>query len=183
MGSYIRACWYAMLGAAVDAEPAGPVRLIAGRCGTTSMSRRPAGRSAPSVPGPVTCAASSDDYREAGAGCETSRTSDSLAGVARRTLTSNVNASRGLVVRALSVDQFNEGGAGVVIGIPVTSQDHRVPLHVPIRSSETGLESSSFAQPEGVRAIGKERLRRALGFVDDADLASLEDSVRILLGL
>ena len=83
----------------------------------------------------------------------------------------------------ISVDQFNDGGAGVILGVPITSKDHEVPLHVRFAPPEGGVTSESFLQPEGLRSISKERLRRAMGHVGSETLDSVEDAIRILLGL
>jgi mRNA interferase MazF len=42
--------------------------------------------------------------------------------------------------------------------VPLTTRNRRLPHHVPINSAESGLETSSFARTEDIRAISTGRL-------------------------
>ena len=42
--------------------------------------------------------------------------------------------------------------------VPLTTRARRLPHHVPINSTESGLETSSFARTEDIRAISTGRL-------------------------
>jgi mRNA interferase MazF len=61
----------------------------------------------------------------------------------------------------VSPDRFNQGPAGLVIVVPLTTRDRRVPLHVAIDPPEGGLRGRSFALCEMVRSIAIERLVQA----------------------
>jgi mRNA interferase MazF len=61
----------------------------------------------------------------------------------------------GLIV---SVDLFNQGPAGLVVILPITTKAKGIPFHVEIKTSECGLTQQSFIQCEDVRSIAKERL-------------------------
>ena len=47
----------------------------------------------------------------------------------------------GLVV---SVDTFNHGPAGLVVIIPITTKEKRIPFHVPINPPEAGVSQKKF---------------------------------------
>lgn len=66
----------------------------------------------------------------------------------------------------VSVDRFNEGPAGLVVVLPITSRSKGVPLHVALSPPEAGLTLPSFIKCEDVRSISIERLVRRLGSVE-----------------
>lgn len=86
----------------------------------------------------------------------------------------------GLVV---SVDLFNQGPAGLVVVIPITTREKGIPLHVEIKSPEGGLAKRSFVKCEDIRSVSKERLVQRLGRVTRNTLAEVEERLRILLDL
>lgn len=84
-------------------------------------------------------------------------------------------------VLILSADEFNRGPADLVVAVPLTSTDRKLPLHVPITPPEAGLRNQSMAMTEAIRSISKGRLRRRLGVVKPKTLAAIEHRIRILL--
>jgi mRNA interferase MazF len=86
----------------------------------------------------------------------------------------------GLIV---SVDLFNQGPAGLVVVLPVTTKVKGVPFHVEVEPPEGGLKERSFIKCEDMRSVAKERLSHRWGMVSAATLAAVEDRLRILLGL
>jgi mRNA interferase MazF len=86
----------------------------------------------------------------------------------------------GLVV---SVDLFNQGPAGLVIVIPITTKEKGIPLHVEIKAPEGGLTKRSFIKCEDIRSVSRERLVQRLGQVTRNTLDAMEDRLRILLNL
>jgi len=86
----------------------------------------------------------------------------------------------GLVV---SVDLFNQGPAGLVIVIPITTKEKGIPLHVEIKAPEGGLTKRSFIKCEDLRSVSRERLVQRLGQVNRSTLDAVEDRLRILLNL
>lgn len=86
----------------------------------------------------------------------------------------------GLVV---SVDLFNQGPAGLVIVIPITTKEKGIPLHVEIKAPEGGLTKRSFIKCEDLRSVSRERLVQRLGQVTRSTLDAVEDRLRILLNL
>jgi len=83
----------------------------------------------------------------------------------------------------VSVDEFNQGPAGLVIVLPVTSKQKHIASHVPVVPSEGGLRQPSFIKCEDVRSIAAERLSARLGVVSEAAMSAVEDRLRILLDL
>lgn len=83
----------------------------------------------------------------------------------------------------VSVDIFNHGAAELVVVIPVTSKAKGIPLHVEVTAPEGGLTMTSFVKCEDVRSISTSRLVRRLGKVSGQTVESVEDRLRILLGL
>jgi len=82
-----------------------------------------------------------------------------------------------------SVDIFNNGPAGLVVVIPITSKNRDIPLHVDISPPDSGLIVKSYIKCEDMRSVSKDRLTRKLGTVSSNILESVEDRVKILLGL
>ncbi len=83
----------------------------------------------------------------------------------------------------LSVDLFNQGPAGLVVILPITTKAKGIPFHVEINISEGGLTQRSFIKCEDIRSIAKERLFRRIGRVSDETMKAIEDRLRILLNL
>jgi mRNA interferase MazF len=83
----------------------------------------------------------------------------------------------------VSPDRFNQGPAGLVIVVPLTTRDRRVPLHVAIDPPEGGLRGRRFALCEMVRSISQQRLAHASpwGEVSRATMVQVADRLRVLL--
>jgi len=86
----------------------------------------------------------------------------------------------GLVV---SVDLFNHGPAGLVVLLPLMTQDKGIPFHLEVNPPEGGLSAKSFIKCEDIRSVAKERLSRQLGAVSSTTMVAVEDRMRILLEL
>lgn len=86
----------------------------------------------------------------------------------------------GLVV---SVDQFNDCPAELVVLLPITTKEKRIPFHVRLEPTESGLRDISFIKCEDVRSVAKERLTKRLGTISRQTLGAVEDRLRILMGL
>ena len=86
----------------------------------------------------------------------------------------------GLIV---SVDLFNQGPAGLVAILPISTKAKGIPFHVEINISEGGLTKRSFIKCEDIRSIAKERLLKNVGRVSEETMKAVEDRLRILLNL
>ncbi len=65
----------------------------------------------------------------------------------------------------VSADAFNHGPAGLVVIVPLTTRERRIPLHIPIEPPEGGVRERSFAMCENIRSITKDRLFQRWGTV------------------
>ncbi|PSB53358.1 growth inhibitor PemK [filamentous cyanobacterium Phorm 6] len=83
----------------------------------------------------------------------------------------------------VSVDLFNQGASELVVVLPVTSKDKRIPWHVEVNPPEGGLRQRSFIKCEDVRSISIERLFELWGAVCPTTLMMVEERLRILLNL
>ena len=83
----------------------------------------------------------------------------------------------------VSVDAFNEGPAGLVVVLPMTTKFRGVPLHVEVVPPEGGVRERSFIKCEDVRSVSKERLVAPWGQISSRTLLAVDDRLRILLGL
>lgn len=83
-------------------------------------------------------------------------------------------------VLVISVDQISSGRGEMCIVVPFTRTDRRTPMHVRVEPPEGGLTSVSFALPENVRSISRERLAERLGAVRDTTLEEVLRRVHLL---
>jgi mRNA interferase MazF len=83
----------------------------------------------------------------------------------------------------ISVDLFNAGPAGLVVVLPITTKDKKIPLHVRINPPEGGIRETSFIKCEDIRSVSTERLLARLGEVSQDTISEIEDRIKILLGL
>lgn len=81
----------------------------------------------------------------------------------------------------ISVDQLGTGPSGLAIVVPLTRTDHRQRLHVPVDPATGAVRERSYAMPEMVRSISRERLIDRWGTLDDATLIEINRRVRLLL--
>jgi mRNA interferase MazF len=83
----------------------------------------------------------------------------------------------------VSADELNQGPAGLVIVVPMTTTERGIPLHVSVDRSEGGIDQRSFIKCEDVRSISEQRLVRRLGVVSPDTLSLVADRLRIVLEL
>lgn len=83
----------------------------------------------------------------------------------------------------ISVDEFNESRAELVIVLPVTSREKKIRSHVEVKKGEAGLNVQSFIKCEDIRSISVHRLVRRLGSVSATTMDAVKDRLEILLGL
>ncbi len=83
----------------------------------------------------------------------------------------------------VSVDMFNHGPAELLVVLPITSREKKIPFHIPIEPEESGLKLRSYIKCEDVRSISKDRLNEQKGFASPGVMFQVEDRMRILLAL
>ena len=86
----------------------------------------------------------------------------------------------GLVI---SDDIFNAGPADLVVVLPLTTRDKKIPLHEKIDPPEGGLTEVSYIKCEDIRSVSKQRLSIRIGKVEDRTLKAVQEKVKILLSL
>ena len=70
----------------------------------------------------------------------------------------------------VSCNLLNKGPSGLVIVVPITSKDKRIPSHIRIDPPQGGVKLTSFAMCEHVRSISKDRLIKKVGKVQSFPL-------------
>ncbi len=80
----------------------------------------------------------------------------------------------------VSVDQISSGRGEMCIIVPFTSADRGTPIHVRVDPPEGGLKAVSFALPENVRSISRERLVKRLGSLRDDTLEQVLHRIHLL---
>lgn len=83
----------------------------------------------------------------------------------------------------VSADALNEGPAGVVMVVPVTSTRRRLPAHIEIDEPASGLDEVGYAKCEDLKSISEHRLVHRLGAVEEPVMAAIERVLRYLLEL
>ena len=83
----------------------------------------------------------------------------------------------------VSVDALNQSAAELAIVLPMTSRRKNVRSHVPVEPPEAGLDRTSYVKCEDVRSVSTTRLDRRLGVAGPETLKSVEDRLRLLMGL
>jgi mRNA interferase MazF len=86
-------------------------------------------------------------------------------------------------VLVVSTNAFNHGPAELVVVLPVTTKDKRIPWHVPVKSGSGGLTRESFVMCEAVRCVSCQRLFKRLGAVPPSVIEEAELRLRMLLEL
>ena len=84
-------------------------------------------------------------------------------------------------VLVVSTNGFNHGPAELVVVLPLTTKDKRIPWHVPVRAGSGGLTRDSFVMCEAIRCISSQRLVKRMGDVPTAILDETELRLRMLL--
>ncbi len=83
----------------------------------------------------------------------------------------------------LSVDPFNHGPSSLVIGIPLTTKDRKIPSHILVAPPEGGVKRLSFAMTEAVRSLSKDSLLQPWGMVGEETMTQIESWLRTIMGL
>lgn len=83
----------------------------------------------------------------------------------------------------VSTPGFNRGPAGLLVVLPLTTTDRKIPLHVALQPPEGGVRRQSFIKCEDIRSIARDRLIERWGPLSDPTLAAIADRLRILLEL
>ena len=83
----------------------------------------------------------------------------------------------------VSADALNEGPAGVVMVVPVTSRRRDLPSHVEIDSAESGPDHVSYAKCEDLKSVSEHRLVHRIGTAGLETMLGVRRVLRYLLDL
>lgn len=83
----------------------------------------------------------------------------------------------------VSTDSLNEGPAGVILVVPVTSSNRNLPSHIEVDPTESGLDYLSYVKCEDLKSVSERRLVARLGAVGPEPLAEIGRVLRYLLEL
>ena len=84
----------------------------------------------------------------------------------------------------ISTDQFNTGPSGLVVIVPITTKNRKLPLHVEIKPPEGGLTSTSYIMCDQIRTVDKEeRLLTRWDSVKPQTINEVENRIRLLLDI
>lgn len=83
----------------------------------------------------------------------------------------------------ISTNKFNRSAADLVIAVPITSKNKRIPLHIAIDPRESGLATKSFIMPEHIRALSVKRFVKHIGIAAHDVLLEVEEKIKLLLDL
>jgi mRNA interferase MazF len=83
----------------------------------------------------------------------------------------------------VSDDKFNTGKSRLVMVLPLTTKDRRIPFHIAIEPPEGGLKTVSYIMCDQLRTINKNRLVHRFGLINPHTIMEVEDRLRVLLGL
>lgn len=83
----------------------------------------------------------------------------------------------------ISTDALNEGLAGVILVVPVTSARRDLPSHIEIEPEGSGLDHPSYAKCEDVKSISDRRLIDRLGVAGPEPLFDIGRVLRYLFEL
>jgi mRNA interferase MazF len=67
--------------------------------------------------------------------------------------------------------------------VPVTSTEGQGALYPRLEPGASGLRKMSFAMVDQLRSVDKERVRRVYGRLSEAELAAIEEGLRLYLAL
>ena len=96
--------------------------------------------------------------------------------------TSNVPTGSVSVEVSASIGR-NRGPSALSVVVPFTTRDRGLNLHVRVDPPEGGLSEHSVLLPEQIQAADQQRLVKLLGTVTEDTLRTIEDRLRIVLGL
>jgi mRNA interferase MazF len=84
-------------------------------------------------------------------------------------------------VLVVSMTKFNEGPAGLVVVLPMTTRDRGIPMHVSVEAGEGGLSRRSLIKCEDIRSVDQRRLTKRVGEVSEITMSHVAANLRALL--
>lgn len=86
-------------------------------------------------------------------------------------------------VLVVSSAEFARTVPDLVIAVPLTTRDRKLPHHVYVRGEQSGLSAATWALCEQVRAVSTARLGRFLGTASDDTVTAVRRILALFLDL
>ncbi|MCB1264622.1 MAG: type II toxin-antitoxin system PemK/MazF family toxin [Mycobacterium sp.] len=83
----------------------------------------------------------------------------------------------------VSVDILNNGPAGLVVVVPITTVGYGLRSHVELDPASSGLEHISFARCDQLRMVSVERLSSRHGMAGPEQMQAIDQALRFVLDL
>ncbi len=83
----------------------------------------------------------------------------------------------------VSADRVNSGPSGLVVVLPITGTDRKLPMHVPVSPPDGGLVKPSVVMVDQVRTVSVHRLERRTGCLSPAVVAVIDARLKLLVGI
>lgn len=83
----------------------------------------------------------------------------------------------------VSADALNEGPAGLVVVVPITTARRGLPSHIEIEPGDSGLDETSYAKCEDIKSISDRRLVARLGATEPGVMFDVGRVLTYLLDL
>ena len=83
----------------------------------------------------------------------------------------------------VSVDILNNGPGGLLVIVPITTVGYGLRSHVELESDGSGLDHTSYARCDQLRAVSAERMSSRLGMISADQLRAIDQALRFVLDL
>ena len=83
----------------------------------------------------------------------------------------------------VSVDILNNGPAGLVVIVPITTVGYGLRSHVELDPTSSGLGHTSFARCDQLGVVSVERLSSRQGMVSPEQMQAIDQALRFVLDL
>ena len=83
----------------------------------------------------------------------------------------------------VSVDILNNGPAGLVVIVPITTVGYSLRSHVELDPTSSGLGHTSSARCDQLRVVSVERLSSREGIVSPEQMQAIDQALRFVLDL
>jgi mRNA interferase MazF len=83
----------------------------------------------------------------------------------------------------VSANAVNNGGGGIVVVAPISTRGYGLRSHVELEPGTNGLDRTSYARCDQLRAVSTQRLRRRRGSLRHDEREAVEQALRFILDL
>jgi len=83
----------------------------------------------------------------------------------------------------VSVDILNNGPGGLAVIVPITTASYGLRSHVELEPASSGLDHTSYARCDQLRAVSVERLLTRQGMIGPEQMQAIDQALRFALDL